>query len=56
MGKILPRDASTNTIETKLNQILMWHTYVRIIGKTIPSQSQLAFYTTYHASNINEVE
>jgi hypothetical protein len=56
MGKILLRDASTNIIEAKLNKILMWHAYVRTVGKIMPSQSHLAFYTTYHACNINEGE
>jgi hypothetical protein len=56
MGKLLLRDASTNTSKAKLNQIIMRHTYVRTVGKIMPSKSQLAFYTTFHASNINEVE
>jgi hypothetical protein len=56
MGKLLSRDASTNTSKAKLNQIIMRHTYVRTVEKIMPSQSQLAFYTTFHASNINEVE
>jgi hypothetical protein len=56
MGKLLLHDASTNTSKAKLNQIIMRHTYVRTIGKIMPSQSQLAFYTTFHASNINEAE
>jgi hypothetical protein len=45
-------------IQAKLNltKIIMRHTYVRTVGKIMPSQSQLAFYTTFHASNINEVE
>jgi hypothetical protein len=55
MGKLLLRDASTNTSKAKLNQIIMRHTYVRTIEKIMPSQSQLVFYTTFHASNINEV-
>jgi hypothetical protein len=55
MGKLLLRDASTNTSKAKLNQIIMRHTYVRTIEKIMPGQSQLVFYTTFHASNISEV-
>jgi hypothetical protein len=55
MSAIFLRDASNNTSEVKLTKIIMRHTYVRTVGKIMPSQSQLAFYTTFHASNINEI-